>query len=113
MSLVKCFGDVAGIKYIKTHLKGAFGFNGFLDPAFLFMEEICHDVQKGYGSIMSSISSQILAVSPSTNDLVVLWPNIWCNNSKAIFFLDGNLFVFDISFISPNMYVSFVYYVSR
>ena len=27
---------------------------------------------------------------------------IWCKNYKAIFFLDGNLFVFDISFIYPK-----------
>ena len=31
-----------------------------------------------------------------------LWPNIWCNNSKSTLFLDGNLFVFYISFISPK-----------
>ena len=46
MSLVKGFGDVGGIISIKTHLKGDFGFGGFLDLAFLFMEEIRHDVQK-------------------------------------------------------------------
>ena len=47
MSLVKNFGDVDGIISIKTHLKGAFEFNGFLDLAFLFMEEIWHDLKKG------------------------------------------------------------------
>ena len=86
----------------KTHLKGAFSFSGILNPAFLFMEEIWHDVKKGSGSILSPISSQSLEVSPANNDMVDLWPYLWCNNSKAILFLDVNLFVFDISFISPK-----------
>ena len=72
MSLVKHFGAVDGIMAIKTHLKGAFGFSRFLDLAFLFMEEIWHDVQKGSGSTLSVISSQTLAVSPSNNNLVDL-----------------------------------------
>ena len=52
--------------------------------------------------LLSSISSQTLEVYLDKNYLVNLWPNIWCKNSKAIFFLDGNFFVFGISFISPN-----------
>ena len=55
MSLVKCVGAVDGIMSIKTHLKGDFGFSGVLDPAFLFIEEIWHDVQKGSGYILSLI----------------------------------------------------------
>ena len=102
MSLVKLLGAVYGIISIKTHLKGAFGFSGILDLAFLFIEEIWHDVQKGSGYILSSIFSQKLAVSPANNDLVDLWPNLWCYNSRAIFFLAGIFFVFDISFISPK-----------
>ena len=102
MSLVKLFCDVDGIMSIKTNLKVDFCFNEFLDIAIFFMEEICHDVQKGSGYIPSSISYQKLAVSPAKNDIVYLWPNLWCNNSKAIFFLDGNFFVYDISFISPK-----------
>ena len=47
MSLVNCFGDVDGIMSIKTHLMGDVGFSGFVDLAFLFMEEIWHDVEKG------------------------------------------------------------------
>ena len=47
MSLVKRFGAIDGIIFIKTHLKGDFGFNGILDLAFLFMEEIWNDVKKG------------------------------------------------------------------
>ena len=34
MSFVKHFRAVDGIMSINTHLKGAFGFNGFLDLAF-------------------------------------------------------------------------------
>ena len=98
VSLVKRFGDFYGVISIKTNLKGALGFSGILYPAFFFMEEIWHDVQKGYGSILRSISSQTLAVSPAKNDLVYLQPNLWCNNSKVIFFLDGNFFVFGISY---------------
>ena len=53
MSLVKRFGAVDGITSIKKKLKSNFGFSGFLDPAFLFMEEIWHDVQRGSGYIPS------------------------------------------------------------
>ena len=76
MSLVRLLGAVDGIIYIKTHLKYAFGFSGSLDLAFLFIEEILHEVQKGYGSILISTSSQTLSVSPDINDLVDLCPNI-------------------------------------
>ena len=111
MSLVKRFGAVGGTMSIKTHLKGTFGFSGFLYLVFFFIEEIWHDVQKGSGYILRSISSQTLSVSPANNDMADLWPNLWCNNYKAIFFLDGKIFVFGI-FLSPqNMHVSFVHYV--
>ena len=76
MSLVKLLGAVDGIISIKTHLKGAFGFSGILDPAFLFIEEILHEVQKGSGSILRYTSSQTFAVSPANNDLVDLCPNL-------------------------------------
>ena len=59
-------------------------------------------MQKGSRSSLSSISSQTLALPPYNNYLVDLWPNLWCNNYKATFFLDGNFFDFDISFISPQ-----------
>ena len=102
MSVVKKFGAVNGIMSIKTHLNGAFGFSVFLDLDFLFMGKIWHGVKKRSGYILSYISSQTLAVSPANNYLVHMWPNLWWNNSKAVFFLDGNFFVFDISFISPK-----------
>ena len=76
MSLVRFLGAVDGIISIKTHLKGAFGFSGILDLAFLFIEEILHEVQKGSGSVLSSTSSQTLALSQAINDLVDLCPNI-------------------------------------
>ena len=76
MSLVRLLGAVDGIISIKTHLKGAFGFSGILDLAFLFIEEILHEVQKWSGSILSSTSSQTLAVSPANNDLVDRCPNL-------------------------------------
>ena len=101
MSLVKILGAVDEIISIKTHLKGAFGLSGILDLAFLFIEAIWHDVQKGSGSILSSTSSQIFAVSPVKNYLVDLCPNLWCSNSKAIFFLAGNFF-FYFSIIFPR-----------
>ena len=57
MSLVKLLGAVDGTIYIKTHLKGDFGLSGILDLAFFFIEEIWHDLQKGYGYILSYTSS--------------------------------------------------------
>ena len=68
---------------------------------FLFIEDILHEVQKVSGSILSSTSSQTLSASPANNDLVDLCLNIWCSNSKAIFFLAGNLFFFDLFLIFP------------
>ena len=76
MSLVRLLVAVDGIISIKTHLKGAFGFSGILDLAFLFIKEILHEVQKGSGFILSSTSSQTLAVSSAINDLVDLCPNL-------------------------------------
>ena len=72
MSLVKLLGAVDEIIFIKTHLKSDFGFSGILDLAFFFIEEILHDVQKGSGYILSSVSYQALAVFPANNDLVNL-----------------------------------------
>ena len=97
MSLVKRLGAVDGTIYIKTHLKGDFGLSVILALAFLFIEEIWHEVQKGTGYILRYISSQIFAVSPANSDLMDMCPNIWFNNSKAIYFLAGNLFFFDTS----------------
>ena len=73
---MRLFGAVDGITSTKTHLKGAFGFKGSLDLAFLSVEEILHEVQKGSASIFSSASSQTLAVSPAIHDLVDLCPNL-------------------------------------
>ena len=70
MSLVKVLGADDRIISIKTHLKRTFGFSGFSDLAFLLIEEILYYVQKGYGSILSSVSSQTLAVSLLKNDMV-------------------------------------------
>ena len=72
MALIKTFGAIDGIISIKTRLKGTFGFSTFLDLAFLFMEEIWRNVQKGYGSILSSISSKKLVLSPANSYLVDL-----------------------------------------
>ena len=73
---MRILGAVDGIVSIKTHLKGAFGFSGILDLAFLYIEEIFYEVQKGSGSILSSTSSQTLTVSPAINDLVDLCLNL-------------------------------------
>ena len=59
-------------------------------------------MQKGSVSILNSISYQTLSVSPANNDMVDLWHNLWCNNSRVIFFLYGNFFVFEISLVFPK-----------
>ena len=76
MSIVKLLGAFDGIISIKTHLKGDFGSSGILNIAFLLIEEIFHDVKKGYGYNLSSLSYQKLVVSPANNDLVDLWPSL-------------------------------------
>ena len=68
MSLVKLFGAVDGTKSIKIHLKGAFGMSGILDLSFFSLKKFDMMCKKGSGSIFSSTSSQIIAVSPSKND---------------------------------------------
>ena len=73
---MRLLGAVDGIISIETYLKGAFGFNGSLDLAFLFIEEILHEVQKVSGYILSSASSNTFAVSPAINDLVDQCPNL-------------------------------------
>ena len=113
MSLVKLLGAVDGTIFTKTHLKGDFDLSEILDLAFLFVEEIWHDVQKWSGSILSYIYSQTLAVSPANNDLVDLWHYLWCNNYKAI----SSLLVISFSLTSPwfplEMHVYFVHYVAK
>ena len=99
MSLVKHLGTVDEIISIETHLKGDFS---LIRPSLFIYRFFWHDLQKGSGSIIGSISSQTLVLSPSNNDFVDLWPNLWCNNSKAILFLGGNFLVFEISFIYPK-----------
>ena len=74
--MVRILGAVDRIISIKTHLKGTFGFSVILDLAFLFIEEIWHEVQKGSGSILRYTYSQTLAVSPANNYLVYLCPNL-------------------------------------
>ena len=76
MSLVKRLDAVEGIISIKIDLKATFGLSGTLDLDFFFIEEILHDVQKISGSILSSTSSQTLAVSPANNNLVDMCPNL-------------------------------------
>ena len=71
----------------------------FWTNTFLLIEDIWHDVQKGSGFILSSISWQIFALSPDINDLVYLCPNLWCNNSKAAFFLGAIFLDLGICFI--------------
>ena len=74
-------------------------FNVFLDLYFLFIEYICHDVKKVYGSILTSISCQTFAVYPKINNLLDMCLYLWCNNFKATFFLGSNLFDLAFSFI--------------
>ena len=76
-------GGFAGIDSIKTHLKRSYGINGVLDIDFLLMEDIWHDVKKGSGYIIISISCQTFAVSPAINYLVDMCTNLWCNNYKT------------------------------
>ena len=54
------------------------------------------------GSILSSVTLQTFAVYIVINGMVGLCPNLWCNNSRATFFLGAILFYFDICFIIPK-----------
>ena len=93
---------MAGIVSIKPNLKGAFGFIGFLDLAFLFIEDISRYLQKGYGSILCSMSFQKFVAYPAINDLLDMCPNLWCNNTKETFFLGGNFFDLYFSVYTKN-----------
>ena len=84
---------------IKTHLKGALGFRSILDIGFLFIVDIFRDVNKWSGSNPISIFCQILAVSPSTMDLVGLCPNLWWCNSREVLLMGIVVLGFDFSFV--------------
>ena len=110
VSLVKRFGAVSGIISIKTHLKGAFGFNGFLELAFFHWRYLTWCTKRVWIYPKFNILPKF-SVSTSINELVDLFPNIWCNNPKATFFLGAIFFDFEIFFIYPKMHVSAVHYM--
>ena len=70
----------------KTHLKGAFGSNGFWARLFIhwIYLTLCAKGVWIYPklNILSKVSVYI-----AINYLVDLFPNLWCNNSKATLFL--------------------------
>ena len=99
MSFVERLEYVSGMIFTDTHLKGLLGFGGVFDIGFLFIVEIWHDVKKGSGYILNSISCQTFAVSTSSSDFVDLFPNIWLNYYKETFFLGICICDFDFSFI--------------
>ena len=88
MSFVKLLEALSGIIIMKTHLKGVLSCSGILDPAFLFIVHILHDIQKGSVSTLGSINFQTFAVSLSSGNLTDLCPYLWCNNYREIFFLE-------------------------
>ena len=81
---------------MNTYFKGVLGFSGVFDLGFLLIFYIWHDVQKGSGSTLRSISFQTFTVSPSRR---FPFSNILCNNSRSISFLG---FYFDSSFVFTN-----------
>ena len=87
----------------------------FYPCTFIFVLDLFvslwHDVQKESGYILSFTPSQKFVVSPANNDLMDLGLNLWCNNSKAIFFLAGNFFSLTYPWFSLEMHVSFVHCV--
>ena len=90
---------MAGMISMNTHFKGVLGFRGVFDVDS-FIVELWYDLQQGSGSTMSSISCLIFSVSPASSDLVDLWTNLWCKNSKETF-LSGIYFC--------NFYFSFIF----
>ena len=90
---------MAGMVSIYTYLKYFLGFRGVFDLDFLLFVEIWHDVQKGSGSTLSSMSFQNLALSPTSSEIVDLCPNIWWNNSEETFLLGIYFCDFDFSFV--------------
>ena len=66
---------MSGMMSINVHLKGLLVFKGVFDMEFLFIVYICHDVQKGSVSTLSSVSFQNIPISTSSCELVDLCPN--------------------------------------
>ena len=95
MSFVKLLEDIVGVISMKTQLRCVLEWCGILYIGFLFIVEIWHDVQKGSGYTLNSISCQTFVVYPANNGLVYLCPNLWCNISGEIFFLWVNFCNFD------------------
>ena len=67
---------------------------------------------KGSGSILSSISFRSFEVSTAINDMIDLCPNLWCNNSTAIFLYVVFSLTCHFLFL-PNMHVASVHYVEE
>ena len=111
MSLVKHLGAVDGTIPIKNQLEGWLWLQCNFSPSLFVYWRNLKWITKGSGYILSSTSSQTLAVYPSNSNLVDLCPNHWCNNSKGIFYLAGNFFFFDFSMIFPVNHVYFVHCV--
>ena len=108
MSFVQLLVDVAGMISLNTHLKGVLDFRGIFDISFLFILEIYNDVQNVSGSTLRSIYWQTFAVSPYSNDLVDLCPNIWFNNSKETFLFWFCFLILNFLLFIPKMHVFFV-----
>ena len=99
MSFVEILEDMSVMMSMNTHLKVVLGFRGLFNIDFLFIVDILHDVQKGSGSTLSSMSFQIFSVSPARIYLVNMCPNLWCNHSKETFFLGICFCSFEFYFV--------------
>ena len=89
---------MSGVVSINTHLNGFLSFISVFDIEFLLIIEIWHDVQKGSGSTLRSMSCQKLAVYPAISELVDLYPNLLWNSSREIIFLGFSFVV--LTFLS-------------
>ena len=87
MSSVNILEYMSGMVSMSTYLKGVLVFSIVFYLGLFFIVDIWNDLQKGSGYTLISISYQIFVVSPASSDFVDLCPNLWCNNSRGIFFL--------------------------
>ena len=90
---------MAGIITMNTNLKDVLGFIGVFYLGVLLIIEISHDVHKESVYTLGSMYRQKITVSPASNDLVDLCPNLRCNNLRENFFLGICFCDFDFSFV--------------
>ena len=93
------FGSYGWDNVHENPFEGCLGLQWYLRPRILLIIEIWHYLQKCLISTLSSIYCQTFAVYPSSSDIVDMYPNLWFDNSREIFFLGVCFYSLTVFFV--------------